>query len=399
MKKVSFAVLAALMLFNFSGCKKDEAASAPASDAAPAAAPEAKSDGDDCSKVTVESLKAIVKDKTKATSDEYAEIVEAYRCCTIDEASLSYDRKNCVVDEALKQLRDEKVKIPSIDQIAARLVKSSSPLVRGKGYASFSGLFGASNKDISLAKDAIKNEKDAYGLRELVAGLSNEGNKDPEVAKFLLDMAKHEHKAVREKAAIALGNTWSDRVEGAADAIIELMADSDESVAKIACSGAGKLKDEKVIEPIVNILNDESKAKLHADCVRGLATMWIDYPFHKNHNENAYKATMDYLKKIPRTKDIPAWNAIAAINNVANSRGEFDNWKKEATWFKIDEFNAVMTDLIKDDEFNWLGKGPAMKAIAAYGGKAELEKIGPVVEGLSDQKVKDSYKRELEKAK
>ena len=58
-----------------------------------------------------------------------------------------------------------------------------------------------------------------------------------------------------------------------------------------------------------------------------------------------------------------------------------------------------VTDLIKDDNFNWLGKSPAMKAIAAFGGKAELEKIKPVVDGLSDQKVKDAYAKELEKAK
>ena len=39
-----------------------------------------------------------------------------------------------------------------------------------------------------------------------------------------------------------------------------------------------------------------------------------------------------------------------------------------------------------------------MKAIASFGGKAELEKLGPVVEGM-DKKVVDSYKKELDSAK
>ena len=127
--------------------------------------------------------------------------------------------------------------------------------------------------------------------------------------------------------------------------------------------------------------------------------MWLDFPQHKRHNEAAYKATMDYLKKSPRTNEIPVWNAVSAFCTVANTGNAFDNWKKEATWFKMDDFSAAMVDLIKDDNFNWLGKPPAMKAIASFGGKAELEKIKPVIDGVSDQKVKDAYDKELASAK
>ena len=399
MKKLSFAVLATMMLFSFTGCKKDEApAKADDQTAAEAAKPEAKAKAIDCATVSVDSLKGSIKDKTNVTVDEYASILESLRCCKISEKNFSLDKKACVTEDALKALKADKAKLPALDQVAPILAKSDSALVRARAYASFAGLFGASDKDLSIAKEAMKNEKDAYALKELTAGLMNEGNKDADVAKFLLDMAKHENKCVREKAAAALGNSWSDKVEGASDAVIALMSDSEESVVKAACSGAGKLNDEKVIDPIVKILNDSSKSKVHSDCVKGLSTMWLDYPFHKNHNENAYKATMDYFKKSPRTNDVPVWSGVAAFNVVANSRGEFDNWKKEATWFKMDEFAATMTELVKDENFNWLGKGPAMKAIASFGGKAELEKLGPVVEGM-DKKVVDSYKKELDSAK
>lgn len=397
MKKISFSLLAALMLFNFASCKKDEA---PKTDE-PKAEVETeapKADGKmDCSAMTAEVIAKKVADPKAITKDEYAAVLETMQCCKIDEKSFAVDKNSCETNKALDKLKKDGAKLPSLDSVAAQLVNNDSPIVRAKAYESFSGLFGANKQDLTIAKDAIKNEKDPFALQALVSGLSNAGNKDADVAKFLLDMAKHENSFVRRKAAIALGNSWSDKVEGAADAVIALMADSDENVAKLACAGAGKLNDEKVIEPIVKILNDESKEKLHGECVRGLAAMWLDYPSHKNHTENAYKATMDYLKKTPRTNKVPAWNAIASFNTVAAK--EIDRWKSEATWFKMDEFSAVMTDLIKDDNFNWLGKSPAMKAIAAFGGKAELEKIKPVVDGLSDQKVKDAYAKELEKAK
>ena len=397
MKKLSLSLLAALMLLNFGACKKAE--EKPADTAAPAAAEAPAPAANDCSAVTVDSLKAKVADPKAITGDEYAAVLEGMACCTINEKSFTIDKKTCVVNDALDALKKDGAKFPSLNTVAARLAKHESPIVRGKAYSSFSSLFGASGKDISIAKDAIKNEKDPYALQELVAGLSNEGNKDPEVGKFLLDMAKHENMFVRRKAANALANTWSDKVDGAVDAVIALFDDSDDNTAKLACAGAGKLGSDKVIEPIVKILNDESKEKMHGDCMRGLSTMWLDYPFHKNHNEAAYKATVDYLKKSPRTNKIPSWSAVATFSTVANNKGEFDNWKKEATWFKMDEFVGLMADLIQDKNFNWLGKGPAMKAVAQFGGKAELEKLGPAVEASGDDKVKDAYKKELESAK
>lgn len=397
MKKLSLSLLAVLMLSSFAACNKGEAdKKADTGDAAPVAEAVAGTKMD-CSAVTADSLKAKVADPKNITKDEYVAVLEGLACCSVNEKTFAIDKKECAVNAALDALKKDGAKLPSLDSVADRLVKNESPLVRGKAYSAFSGLFGASDKDLSIAKDAIKTEKDPYALQELVAGLSNEGNKDPDVAKFLLDMSKHENSFVRRKAAIALGNTWSNKVEGAVDAVITLMSDDDENVAKLACSGAGKLNDEKVIEPIVKILNDESKEKLHGECVRGLATMWLDYPTHKNHNEAAYKATMDYLKKTPRTNKIPAWNAIASFNTVAEK--EIGSWKSAATWFKIDDFSAVMSDLIKDKDFNWLGKSPAMKAVSALGGKAALEKLAPAVEASGDDKVKDAYAKELEKAK
>lgn len=407
MKKITLALMLLLTVAQVSACNKEEKKADDASAKAPeAAAPKAASSYD-CSAVTVDSLKSKAKttDKNKKKvleNDSYATILESLQCCTVDEKTFAIDKKSCVAHQTLDALKKDNILLPSLDTVAAQLAKHESPIVRGHAYASFSGLFGANAKDISIAKTAIQTEKDPYALQQLVAGLSNEGGKDPEVGKFLLEMSKHENAFIRRKAAIALASTWSEKLEGAVDTVITLMNDADPKTAEIACAGAGKLHNEKVIEPIVTILNDDTKVNLHDDCIGGLAALWIDYPTHKQHNEAAYQATMNYFKKTPRTNKIPVWSGIAAFNTVANTRGELDAWKSEATWFKIDEFTQVMTDLIKDPNMNWLGKAPAMKAIKAYGGKAALESIASTIEGVTGPQadnIKKAYQTELNSAK
>ena len=64
--------------------------------------------------------------------------------------------------------------------------------------------------------------------------LGNEGGKDAEIGKFLLDAAKNENAVVRRQAAVAIGITWNKTLDGAVDAEIELMKDSDNEVRKAA---------------------------------------------------------------------------------------------------------------------------------------------------------------------
>lgn len=401
MKKIAAMLFVGLLVTQFAACQKatTEQSGGPSEDVAQV---DSKAGVLDCSAVTSEALKGKVKDPANVTKEEYVAILDAMQCCTVSEQSFSIDKKTCAAMEALDLLRKEKAKLPALSSVTADLVKHSSPIVRGYAYASFASLFGAGKTNLAMAKEALQNEKDPYALQQLVAGISNEGNKDADVGKFLIDMSKHENMFVRRKAAIALGNSWSDKVEGAVDAVIAMLDDPDENTAKLACSGAGKLDDEKVIEPIIRILNDDSKVKLHADCIRGLSVLWFDYPFHEKHHEAAYRATVDYFSKTPRTDKIPAWSAVSVFTQTANTKGAFDTWKTKATWFKPDEFIQLMTDIVKDPGMNWLGRTPAIKVIGAFGGKAALEKIGPEIEALNDQKaeqIKDAYRKELEAAK
>ena len=351
-----------------------------------------------------QSIKGLVKDPAAITQDEYEAILDTLSCCEIDQTKLEMAGK-CATNEALGMLRKEKAKFPSINPLMPKLLKHSAPQVRARAYEELSGFFGSSSQDVAQAKEAIASETDPYALKMLIwKGVHNLGNKEPEVGAFLVKMAKHEHPQVRWASAVALGNSWSDKVPGAVDTIITLIGDEDKSVRQIACGGAGKLGDDKVIGPIVEVLNDEAKSDMHSRCMQGLTTLWLDPPFHKRYSEAAYKAAMDYYKKTPRTDKVPAWSSIKLAGDYAKPMGNkdaFADWKTQASYYKPDELIAIMTDIVKDPQANWMGRNAALTVIGKAGGKEALDKLAPEVEALNDPKakfIKDGYQKALKEA-
>ena len=331
------------------------------------------------------------KDPESLTVDEFCWLVETYRFVDIDYDAMTFTTKDTITAEALKDVDKAK---PAQKDIIPALLKSEYPQARAYAYDRIATLFGVSDADLKAVLDTLDSEDDPYCLMCATSGLSNEMAKDPAVADFIFKMSESDNSYIRRKAAIAIGNSWSIGVDGTVERIIEMMQDEDEDVAKLACSGAGNLHDDAVVEPIVNILNDPSKASIHGEAVRGLSYMWLNYPYHKQTSEAAYRATLDYYSKTPRDNTVPAWNGIAAFNTVAAN--DIGAWYEIATFFNADEFYGVMADYIAAPDANWLGKSPAMKAIKALCPEkfADLEEV---IAGIDDTKVKDAYEKEKAK--
>ena len=345
-----------------------------------------------------EELKALVKNPPAMSQDEYEQILTAYSCCEIDQKKLDLKYKDCAAFNALNALRKEKVKLPAIEPLIPKLIKSPSPQVRAKIYPELGGFFGSSQNDIQNALQAIKAEQDLYAMKILIRdGIHKLGNKVPEVASYLKEKAKHENPEIRQAVARALASPSSNKVEGVVDVVVALMNDSEEKVAKFACSGAGDLGNEAVIEPIVAILNDASKAKLHSDCISALSRLWYEYSGHSNTSEKAYKANLDYWKKTPRTADVPAWTSF---NSITSKGSKFEDWKAKATYFKAEELIAVLSEIIQDSNASSHARRAAIRAIAGQGGKDEINKLAAKIEALTDkdaQAVQKEYKTVAEK--
>lgn len=362
-------VMALVLLFSMTACSKDYA------------------------DMTADDLIKDIKDQSNVTVDEYVNLASTYSNVKITE---DLELEENITDEAIKKLIDNGAKLPSTTEYMGILLKSESPQVRGRAISNISSMLGADENNLALAKELIKTEKEPFVLYKATEALSNEGGADAEIGKFLMDMAKNENHLIRMRAAMALGNSWSKGIDGVVDQVIALMSDSNINVRRAAYRYAGKLGDEKVIQPIVEMLNNPDDAELHGDGIESLVKLWFDFPFHKNTSEAAYRATLDYLKKTPATDDIPAWTAVGSFNTISESN--FDEWKKKATYYNPSEIVAIMTDLIKNPDVNSNARDTAIDVIKTHGTRADLEALKPVIDSLTDEdasNLQNAYKTAL----
>ena len=346
-------------------------------------------------KMTADDLLKNIKDQKNVTLEEFTELVStlAYAGITDD-----MELEENITTEAIKKLKDSGAKLPSPEEYVEPLLKSEAPQVRGYAISNVGSLLGVSDSHIAAAKELLKTEKDPYVICCALQALANEGGKDADIGAFLLNAAKNENSKVRKQAAMAIGSSWNKDLDGAVDAMITLMGDSDNDVRSRAYEYAGGLGDEKIIEPIVTMLNNPEDAELHGNGIDSLNKLWYDFPFHENTSEAAYRATMDYFKTTPRTKDVPSWTAIGSLKIKNDSH--YEEWRAKATYFNADEFAQIMTEIIKDANANSFARSGAVENIAAHCSKETFDSLAAVIDGLTDKDAKDiqdKYKSQAEK--
>ena len=340
-------------------------------------------------------IKEFIKDEQNITLDEFIDLASTYSYATINN-KLELDEN--ITDKAIKKLKENKAKLPAAKEFVEPLLKSAAPQVRGYAFSNIATFFGASDSHKAAAKEILKTEKEPYVIKCAVKALGNEGGKDAEIGKFLLDAAKNENAVVRRQAAVALGSTWNKTLNGAVDAEIELMKDSDKEVRKAAYEYAGLLGDDRVVAPISEMLKNEADADLHSSGVKGLVWLWYDYPSHENTSEAAYRATIDYLKTTPGSDKVPAWAAVTSFTN--KSEKNYAAWKEKATYFNTDELYEVMLGIAKNENLSRLARGYACKPVAAHCSKEQFEAFGTVVNALTDKDAKfiqDEYQNQSKK--
>ena len=349
------------------------------------------------SKMTAEDLLAHVKDLTSVTKEEYLWLISTYRFAKIvDEESDAYNiyTEKCITDEALNSIEyDAK---PEFETYVDDLLNSEYPQVRAYGISRVDSLFGVSDANLTRAKELLKTEDDTYVLHAALVSLANKMN-EPEIAEFIYRMADSDNVKLRVRAACAIGNSWSQGVDGAVDKIIEMMNDENADVREAACKYSGKLADEAVIDPLLEILNNDAEVDLHGACLEGLITMWYDYPLHRNHSERAYNETMTYFKKTPRTEDDPYWAALSSLTHLAESAA--DEWKANSPYYDPDDIYNTMVDIIQDENASYLARTSAIKVAKTHGTEDQFASLKSVVDGLTDgdaSLIQKSYEKEAE---
>ena len=344
---------------------------------------------------TEEGLKSMIKtpEKEPLPPEEFEALYLAYSKVGINEKGQNLESN--FVSKVISEVSRGRKRPEQTDAIFTKLLKNSSPSVRGVVVQQYGGLFGMSAETASKLVKALSAEKNAFVLKEGIKTLANQLKYD-DVKQFVLGQIDNDNKEVRKAIALSVGNIWNKGIDGVNDAAKKLLADGDDDVRGTMLGYVGELEDESFIPDLVKVLDDPEQGKLHGDAMRSLYTMWYDYPKHKNTSKAAYEATVKYLKTTPRTRDIPAWETIGQLAN-RNERA-YDAWKSQATYYNNAEFVKLMMDIAADPNANWLGRGPAVKVIAKIGTKADLEKLKGIVSANADDKDQKNVLNSIENA-
>ena len=334
--------------------------------------------------MTVQDLLDRIKDLENVTEDEAVELVSTFAYVDYDE---EFERVENITDEALEMIRDEGGSLPDDESFLETLITSENSKVRAYGFGELGGFL--SDTLGKTVKETLDKETDQVVLYAAIDSLSSCGE-DPYFAKFFIKMAENENPRIREEAAFAIGNRWSIGAEGMEETITKLMEDEDEDVRATACSRAGELANDELLEPLMEILNDPDRIDLHDECFESLMTMWLDAPFYNNMSEAAYRATIDYLSTTPRTEGIPSWDCVFRLCNIDEE--DLDEWKTKATYYDSDEICNIMIDILADPEADWLARNQAIGVILTIGSDTQKEKLKSTVEGLTDDEA--SYLQE-----
>lgn len=344
---------------------------------------------------TEEGLKSMIKtpEKEPLTPEEFEALYLAYSKVGINEKGQNLESN--FVGKVISEVSRGRKRPEQTDAIFTKLLKNSSPSVRGVVVQQYGGLFGMSAETASKLVKALSAEKNAFVLKEGIKTLANQLKYD-DVKQFVLGQIDNDNKEVRKAIALSVGNIWNKGIDGVNDAAKKLLADGDDDVRGTMLGYVGQLEDESFIPDLVKVLDDPEQGKLHGDAMRSLYTMWYDYPKHKNTSKAAYEATVKYLKTTPRTRDIPAWETIGQLANRYEKA--YDAWKAKATYYNNAEFLKLMMDIAADPNANWLGRGPAVKVIAKIGTKADLEKLKGIVSANADDKDQKNVLNSIEAA-
>lgn len=386
MKKIIFLLSMTAMFMTVTACGNKSHASAAE---ATAENTEVASDDSPAMKLlnsvpfTEEGLKSMIKtpEKQALTPEEFEALYLAYSKVGINEKGQNLESN--FVGKVISEVSRGRKRPEQTDAIFTKLLKNSSPSVRGVVVQEFGGLFGMSAETASKLVKALNGEQNVFVLKQGIRTLANQLKYD-DVKQFVLGQIGNPDKEVRKAVGLSVANSWSKGIDGVNDAVRKLLEDGDDDVRKTVLGYVGQLADESFIPDLVKVLDDPKQGKLHGDAMRSLYTMWYDYPQHKNTSKAAYEATVKYLKTTPRSKDIPAWQTVGQL--ATRNEKAYEAWKSKATYYNNAEFLKLMMDIAADPNANWLGRSPAVKVIAKIGTKADLEKLKGIVSANEDDK-------------
>ncbi|MBQ9817335.1 MAG: hypothetical protein IJM59_07725 [Proteobacteria bacterium] len=360
MKKLFLLALISLFVLGACGKKAEEPA---ANDAKPEAAADAKA-GD----AAGEEAKA---DDAKADeADPFA----------------GMDKKK--YDEAVKGMTNEER-----NAFELKALKHSDPQIRRLPMVNMTYNLekGSKSEKADALLYILQNETDPEVLTTALRSNMNNLTVSNDFYEAYKKHAASDNADIRMAAMYGIINSNNHSVEGIEDEGIKFLDDKDARISSGACKELLSNKYTSAMPKIEEIMKSSTDEVMLETCAKGLMDLWYYAPFFKEFDAKAYQLTLDYLKKTPRTKNLPGWSIISTLTKAPK-----DEWKELAKEFNAKDLVAALSEIVKDDVAGKLSREYSIKAIAVHGTKADLEALDKAV---TDENVKKEIAKAMETAK
>ncbi len=402
MKKVTALILAVLMLFAFAACggggetpDNTEADNNNVTTEAPVAGEIHGIKLEEYAEMTGDDLIAkLVKDRAAPTAEEYVAIIDTVEFAEIDDRCSFVE--NATAD-ALKLLKSEKATMPGVLDCAEAVLANESAKVRAYYYQQLHNhKFDESVAAYNVILQKLLSEKESVAVYQALRYASYNYGDNKDFIDFVIAFSDSTDANIRRAVSFAVQYILTDDKEPLVQMMLKLIKDEDKDVRKEAALYCYRLKDDRFVDVLKEILLDETQADLHPNAGDALCRMWYNYPAHDAHSEAAYKATMEYFRTAFEDTGLPSWQVVSkiAIKGTTN----YDKWLADADYFDTEEVVEIMTDIFNDAGKDRLLREQCLKVVATFGDKADLEALQAGIDATENASDKNTLQGKLDSA-
>ena len=402
MKKIIALLLAVLMLVTLAACGGgggEDGTTEPVTEDSTTEAPVAgEIHGiklEEYAGMTGEDLVAkLVKDRAAPTAEEYVAIIDTIEFAEVD------DRCNFVENataDALKLLKNEKATLPRVLDCAEAVLANESAKVRAYYYQQLNNHnFDESVSAYTPILTKILSEKESIAIYQALRFAARNFAEEKTFIDFVISLSDSTDANIRRVVPYAVQYIRTDDTEPLAQMMFKLIEDEDKDVRKEAVLYCYKLKDDRFVPVLKEILLDETQADLHANAGDALCRMWYNYPAHDSHSEAAYEATMEYFKAAFEDTGLPSWQVVNKI--ALKGKTNYDKWFAEASYFDAEEVVEIMKNIFNNAGKDRLLREQCIKVVATFGDKADLEALQAGIDATEKEFDKNSLQDKLDAA-
>ena len=348
------------------------------------------------SKNADEYLKEYIKgdEATKEDAKAFLEENLKYLDFTDDLQAIRWPKGLLEAQEAIKNKDGDR---PFDDTYKADLFKEFSeseyPTERFFAYGCMKNL--SSEERLSFYKKRFKVEDDPAVLIKMLWYVRDRRDDatDKEILDFYTAMSEHENPLVRAASAnisyLTCFSTDANTLEITTNTLVKLLGDENIVVKDLAAAFCDMApKDTRIIESLKAILANDADAGAHGNAAEALQFMWTDYPSYKETSSDAYYAFVEYLKKEPRSAEVPSWIGIAPLSGI--TKDKLDAFTATMDFYNATELGDIYTVIMQDTNTDNLTRTSAVKGLAFYGTYDQFVAAKAYIDGIEDVVLKSS---------